>query len=85
MTMKDYDIRTYAGGPYCNHITYSVKNMEGLPLHVGYKDSMSSYTAAGTYPWHVMSLHICIEQVLYADIYDEEHEALKKYKIIPLT
>lgn len=82
VTTKDYNIRTYAGGPaYCNHITYRIKNIEELPLLVWFKDFMLSYTAEGTYPWHATSLRICIIEMLHADIYDEEHEALKKYDI----
>ena len=85
MTTKDYDIRTYAGGPYCNRITYRIKNIEGIPPLAWCRDPMFSYTAEDRYPWHVMPLYTCIIQMLYTDIYDEEHEALKKYKIISLT
>ena len=84
MTTKDYNIRTYAGGPYCNHITYRIK-YEGLPPLAWCRDPMFSYTVEDRYPWHAMSLCTCIIQMLYTDIYDEEHEALKKYKVIPLT
>lgn len=83
MTTKEYDIRTYAGGPYCNRITYRIKNIEGIPPLAWCKYSMFSYTVEGTYPWHVMPLRTCIIQMFHTDIYDEEHEALKKHKIIP--
>ena len=83
MMTQDYNIRTHAGGPYCNHVTYRIKNIEGLPLLVWCKDPMFNYTAEDKYPWHATSLHICVEEMLYADIYNEEHETLKKYKIIP--
>ena len=81
MTTKDYNIRTYAGGPDCNHIAYRFKNIDGLPLLVWCKDPMFTYTAEDTYPWHAMSLRTCIIEMLNADIYDEEHEALKKYNV----
>ena len=84
MTTKDYNIRTYAGGPYCNRITYRVK-YEGIPPLAWCRDPMFSYTVEDRYPWHVMPLCTCIMQMLHTDIYDEEHEALKKYKIISLT
>lgn len=81
VTTKDYNIRTYAGGPDCNHITYRIKNIEGLHLLVWCKDPMFSYTAEDAYPWHATSLRTCVIGILHADIYDEEHEALKKYDI----